>query len=100
MGHDGTYLCTDYDAVRLFTRGNTSCLSYSRLFDKHDNAFNDLFRVNHRLCAKYDKKMGIGTMISVMIPYSMFFLISWTIMLIVWILFGLDLGINAPIYYP
>ena len=49
---------------------------------------------------KYDKKMGIGTMISVMIPYSMFFLISWTIMLIVWILFGLDLGINAPIYYP
>ena len=49
---------------------------------------------------KYDKKMGIGTMISVMIPYSMFFLITWTIMLIVWILFGLDLGINAPIYYP
>src|SRR5699024_6148001 len=26
---------------------------------------------------KYDKKMGIGTLISVMIPYSVFFLVSW-----------------------
>lgn len=49
---------------------------------------------------KYDKKMGIGTLISVMIPYSMFFLISWTILLIVWILFGIDLGPGAPILYP
>ena len=49
---------------------------------------------------KYDKKMGIGTMISVMIPYSMFFLISWTIVLIVWILIGVDLGPGAPIFYP
>ncbi|HLR67996.1 MAG TPA: AbgT family transporter, partial [Virgibacillus sp.] len=46
-----------------------------------------------------DKKMGIGTMISVMIPYSMFFLITWTIMLIVWMLFGIELGPNGPIYY-
>lgn len=49
---------------------------------------------------KYDKKMGIGTMISVMIPYSMFFLIIWTLLLIVWIFFGLDLGPGAPILYP
>lgn len=49
---------------------------------------------------KYDKKMGIGTMISTMIPYSMFFLLSWTILLIVWILFGIDLGPGAPVFYP
>ena len=49
---------------------------------------------------KYDKKMGIGTLISVMIPYSMFFLISWTILLVAWILLGLDLGPGAPILYP
>jgi len=48
---------------------------------------------------KYDKKMGIGTLISVMIPYSMFFLIAWVILLIVWILFGIDLGPGSPIYY-
>jgi len=49
---------------------------------------------------KYDKKMGIGTLISVMVPYSMFFLISWTILLVVWMLLGFDLGIGAPILYP
>lgn len=49
---------------------------------------------------KYDKKMGIGTLISVMIPYSMFFLISWVILFIVWIFFGIDLGPGAPILYP
>ena len=49
---------------------------------------------------KYDKKMGIGTMISVMIPYSMFFLIFWTILLVGWILLGIDLGPGSPILYP
>lgn len=49
---------------------------------------------------KYDKKMGIGTLISVMVPYSVFFLISWSVLLVVWILFGIDLGPGSPIYYP
>lgn len=48
---------------------------------------------------KYDKKMGIGTLISVMIPYSVFFLVSWTIMLVAWILLGIDLGPGSPIHY-
>ncbi|HLR79289.1 MAG TPA: AbgT family transporter [Bacillota bacterium] len=48
---------------------------------------------------KYDKKMGLGTLISVMFPYSMFFLVSWTIVLIVWLMFGIDLGPGSPINY-
>jgi len=48
---------------------------------------------------KYDKKMGIGTMISVMLPYSIYFLIFWTVLLIIWMLFGIDLGPAAPILY-
>lgn len=48
---------------------------------------------------KYDKKMGIGTLISVMFPYSIYFLIAWTIVLIVWMLFGIDLGPGSPILY-
>lgn len=27
---------------------------------------------------KYDKKAGIGTLVSMMLPYSLFFLIGWT----------------------
>lgn len=49
---------------------------------------------------KYDKKMGIGTMISVMIPYSMFFLLSWIVLLVAWILLGIDLGPGSPVLYP
>src|SRR5699024_3937095 len=48
---------------------------------------------------KYDKKMGLGTLISVMFTYSMFFLVSWTIVLIVWLMFGIDLGPGSPINY-
>ncbi|SDH42747.1 aminobenzoyl-glutamate transport protein [Alteribacillus persepolensis] len=48
---------------------------------------------------KYDKRMGIGSLISVMLPYSIVFLITWTLMLIVWITLGLDLGPGSPIEY-
>ncbi|MFD0943801.1 AbgT family transporter [Savagea faecisuis] len=48
---------------------------------------------------KYDKNMGIGTLISVMFPYSIFFLVVWTITLIAWMTLGIDLGPGSPIYY-
>ena len=41
---------------------------------------------------KYDKKSGVGTLITTMIPYSIAFLIGWTILLIVWYGLGLPLG--------
>ncbi len=48
---------------------------------------------------KYDKKAGIGTIIATMLPYSVAFLISWSALLIVWILLGLPLGPGAGLYY-
>lgn len=41
---------------------------------------------------KYDKNAGIGTLVSTMLPYSITFLIGWTILLIIWIVFNLPLG--------
>lgn len=49
---------------------------------------------------KYDKQMGIGTLISTMLPYSIYFLIAWTIVLVVWMFFGIDLGPGSGILYP
>ena len=49
---------------------------------------------------KYDKKAGIGTITATMLPYSITFLIFWTIMLIVWLSLGLPIGINTPLFYP
>ena len=48
---------------------------------------------------KYEPKTGIGTVISTMLPYTIFFFIAWTLLLIVWILLGLPLGPDAGLYY-
>lgn len=47
---------------------------------------------------KYDKDSGLGTLISTMLPYSIAFLIFWTLLLIIWILLGLPLGPGSGLY--
>jgi aminobenzoyl-glutamate transport protein len=49
---------------------------------------------------QYDKKAGIGTVISTMLPYSIVFLIGWSIMLIFWILLDVPVGPGAPMFLP
>lgn len=48
---------------------------------------------------KYDKKVGLGTLIATMIPYSVAFLIAWVVVLIVWIGMGIPLGPDAAVDY-
>ncbi len=48
---------------------------------------------------RYDKKLGIGTLIAMMIPYSIAFLLSWLVLLLVWVLLGIPVGPGAPITY-
>lgn len=47
---------------------------------------------------KYDKRNGIGTIISTMLPYSIVLGIAWTAFLVLWMLTGLPLGPDGPIY--
>jgi len=49
---------------------------------------------------KYVKNTGIGTMISLMLPYSLAFLISWTLLLLAYWGLGLPLGLQAGYTYP
>lgn len=48
--------------------------------------------------ARYDKKAGIGTVISTMLPYSIVFLIGWSVMLVVWVLLELPIGPGASMF--
>lgn len=48
---------------------------------------------------KYDEESGIGSVVSTMLPYSIFFLLGWIILLIVWYLLGLPLGPGASLFY-
>ena len=40
----------------------------------------------------YKKDLGMGTVISMMLPYSMAFMLGWTLLLIGWLLLGWPLG--------
>ncbi len=51
-------------------------------------------------CQKYVKKTGIGTLTSIMIPYSITFLIAWSAFLILYWLLGIPLGFGASYAYP
>ena len=47
---------------------------------------------------QYRKDIGIGTIIALMLPYSIAFLVSWSILLLIWILLGWPLGPGASIF--
>ena len=50
-------------------------------------------------CQKYVKKTGIGTLVSIMIPYSIVFLILWTAFLVLFWILGIPLGLQAGFTY-
>ena len=47
---------------------------------------------------RYVPKTGIGSMIALMLPYSVAFLIAWTLMLMGWIALGLPVGPGAGLF--
>ncbi|MCC5919137.1 MAG: AbgT family transporter [Cyclobacteriaceae bacterium] len=51
-------------------------------------------------CQRYVKKTGIGTLVSLMIPYSIALLIVWTLFLLLYWAIGYPLGLQATYVYP
>lgn len=47
---------------------------------------------------RYDKQAGIGTIIATMLPYSIAFLLSWTVLLLVWMMLDWPLGPGAKLF--
>lgn len=50
-------------------------------------------------CQRYVKSTGIGTLTAMMLPFSVCFLITWTIFLMVYWALGLPLGLGASYSY-
>ena len=49
---------------------------------------------------KYKKDLGIGTLISMMLPYSVVFITAWSLFFYFWVfIMGFPVGPGAPIYY-
>jgi len=45
-------------------------------------------------------KGGMGTLIATMLPFSIIFSVVWTIMLLLWVAFGIPLGPDGHLVYP
>lgn len=45
----------------------------------------------------YDKRSGLGSIISMMIPYTIALLVGWIILMIIWVTFDLPIGPGVPI---
>ncbi len=50
-------------------------------------------------CQRYVKGTGIGTLAAMMLPYSLWFLASWTVFLLIYYAIGLPLGFGASYEY-
>lgn len=52
---------------------------------------------------KYDvegeEPSGLGTIVSMMLPYSIIFLVFWTLLLVVWFMLNLPIGIGGMIRF-
>jgi aminobenzoyl-glutamate transport protein len=46
---------------------------------------------------RYDKNAGIGTLVATMLPYSVAFLIGWSILLTIWVWFEIPLGFQPAV---
>ena len=51
-------------------------------------------------CQRYFKKTGIGTLTSIMLPYTVVFLVVWSIFLLIFWGLGIPLGLQAFYSYP
>ena len=43
---------------------------------------------------------GLVAIISLMIPYTVVFMLAWAIMITIWMLLGIPVGIEGPIHMP
>lgn len=51
-------------------------------------------------CQRYVKGTGIGTLLSLMLPYSICIILAWTVFLLLYWTLGIPLGIQASYIYP
>jgi aminobenzoyl-glutamate transport protein len=74
-----------------------------RIGDSYSNILTPLlpyFPLVITFAAKYVKDVGIGTIISLMLPFAIGFALVRIPFFLAWLALGFPLGLEAPIYYP
>jgi aminobenzoyl-glutamate transport protein len=47
---------------------------------------------------QYDKRLGIGTVVSLLIPYAIILFVLWCVLVFVWFMFNFPIGVGEYIY--
>jgi aminobenzoyl-glutamate transport protein len=71
-------------------------LAAYRVADSPINAITPLnayFALVVTFAQRYDQKAGVGTVVSLMLPYVMWLILLWTVLFVVWYLLGLPWGL-------
>ncbi|MBA3899573.1 MAG: AbgT family transporter, partial [Bacteroidetes bacterium] len=50
-------------------------------------------------CQRYVKKTGIGTLVAMMLPFSIVFLVAWSAFLLLYWKLGIPLGLQSSYTY-
>ena len=53
-----------------------------------------------RFAQKYEPRIELGTLLTLMLPYSISFAIGWTLLLVTWLVMGIPLGPGSGVVYP
>ncbi|WP_334292038.1 AbgT family transporter [Clostridioides difficile] len=92
MGYSCTYICTNVYDGWIQSSTYSDGLSYRCCITNPLSPLFPYFPIILAFTRKYDKDAGMGTVIANMIPYSISFLIVWTILLILFMVFNIPLG--------
>ncbi len=72
-------------------------LAAYRVGDSPSNVINPLmpyFALIVTFVQRYQKDAGVGTVIALMLPYAVFLIVTWTVLLLVWYALGLPFGLG------
>lgn len=72
-----------------------------RIGDSTTNAITPIYPyipIAIAMAKKYDKDFGMGSLISMMLPYSVAFLVGWIIQMIIWVMLNLPIGPGAYVF--
>ena len=86
--------------VRLGVAPQTVLAAF-RVGDSPTNVFNPImayFPLVVVFMQRYDRHSGIGTLISLMLPYAIVLAVGWTLFFVAWYLIGIPLGPGAPVH--
>jgi len=50
-------------------------------------------------CQRWDKSMGVGSLLALMLPYALCFMATGIMMVVAWVVFDLPLGPHAQVFY-